>query len=223
MTLNAQHDRLGNQSRVSTWVRKVFSEKEATDVPERAIRMAEEALELAQACGVDAATLHRLVDYVMSRPVGKPAQEIAGTMVTVYALAGALGVDADSEFEVELVRIQQPEVIERCQRRQHEKRVALVAATDEIERYGIRLIHEAWFTVDGGPDLVGTKDQMETVARLEKLKTSDDEKFVYEPSPYTGSDPAAQATVKEFLARTANLYYLEDDDFCDDGKTGALR
>lgn len=35
------------QSRVSTWVRSVFSEKEATDVPERALRTAEEALELA--------------------------------------------------------------------------------------------------------------------------------------------------------------------------------
>ncbi len=156
----------GNQSRVSTWVRKVFSEKETTDVPERALRMAEEALELAQACEVDAATLHRLVDYVMSRPVGKPAQEIAGTMVTVYALAGALGVDADTAFEVELERIQQPEVIERCQMRQHEKRAALE------------------------PKQVQAHDGGGTWFELQKTKTE------------------APAT---------------PDDFCDDGKTGALR
>jgi hypothetical protein len=118
------------QSRVATWVHSVFSEKEATDAHERSLRTAEEALELAQACGVDSATLHRLVDYVMGRPAGEPAQEIAGTMVTLYAMAGALGVDADTAFEVELKRIQQPEVIERCQRRQHEKRAALVATDD---------------------------------------------------------------------------------------------
>lgn len=114
-----------NQFRVSAWVRAVFTEKEATDAPERSLRLAEEAIELAQACGVDAATLHRLVDYVLSRPTGKAAQEIAGCMVTVYAAASALGVDADSELEAELVRIHRPEVIERCRRRQHEKRAAL--------------------------------------------------------------------------------------------------
>jgi hypothetical protein len=116
-----------NQSRVTAWVREVFTEQEANDAQERSLRTAEEALELAQACGVDAATLHRLVDYVFSRPVGKPAQEVAGTTVTLYAMAAALGVDAQAEFETELKRIQQPEVIERCRRRQHEKREATKA------------------------------------------------------------------------------------------------
>jgi hypothetical protein len=121
-----------NQSRVTAWVREVFTNKEAEDVQERALRMAEEALELAQACEVDAATLHRLVDYVFSRPVGKPEKEIAGTMVTVYALAAALGVDAQMMFENELVRIQTPEVIERCRRRQHEKREALAPTLKQL-------------------------------------------------------------------------------------------
>jgi hypothetical protein len=118
-----------NQSRVTAWVREVFTNAETEDVPERALRMAEEALELAQACDVDAATLHRLVDYVFSRPVGAPGAEIAGTMVTVYALAAALGVDAQTVFEAELLRIRQPEVIERCRRRQHEKRAALTPSS----------------------------------------------------------------------------------------------
>jgi hypothetical protein len=105
-----------NQSRIAAWVREVFDEATATNVPERALRLAEEALELAQACGVEAAALHRLVDYVFGRPVGEPAQEIAGTMVTLYSTAHALGVNADAAFEAELVRIQQPEVIERVRR-----------------------------------------------------------------------------------------------------------
>lgn len=120
------------QSRVTAWVRECFTEAEAKDAPERSLRTAEEALELAQAVGVDAETLHRLVDYVFSRPVGKPEQEIAGTMVTLYAMANALGVDADAAFETELARIQTPEVMDRCRRRQHEKREALSPAASAI-------------------------------------------------------------------------------------------
>jgi hypothetical protein len=114
------------QERVHVWVREVFTDKEAIDVAERSLRVAEEALELAQACGIDVETLHRLVDYVMSRPTGKPAQEVAGTMVTLYAIATPLNIDADTEFAIELERISQPEVIDRCRRRQHEKREALI-------------------------------------------------------------------------------------------------
>lgn len=113
-----------DQARVVEWMRTTFTEAENEDAPERTLRLAEEALELAQAVGVDAETCHRLVDYVFNRPAGKPAQEIAGVMVTLYAAASALGVDADAEFEKELERIQTPEVIERCRRRQHEKRAA---------------------------------------------------------------------------------------------------
>ena len=116
-----------NQPRIAAWVRKVFDEATATNAPERALRLVEEALELAQACGVGREALHRLVDYVLDRPVGEPAQEIAGTMVTLYAAAHALDVDADEAFERELSRIQQPEVIDRVRRRQAEKREALIA------------------------------------------------------------------------------------------------
>lgn len=116
-----------NQSRVVSWVRKVFSDEVATNVPERVLRFVEEAVELAQACGTDATTIHRLVDYVFNRPVGEAPQEIAGCMVTLYATAHALGVDAQEELEKEISRIQQPEVIDRVRRRQDEKRAALVA------------------------------------------------------------------------------------------------
>jgi hypothetical protein len=114
-----------DQERVTEWVREVFDDTTASNIPERALRAAEEAIELTQACGVDAETVHRLVDYVFGRPCGEPAREIAGCLVTLYAAASALGVDAGAEFERELTRIWQPEVIERCRRRQSEKREAL--------------------------------------------------------------------------------------------------
>jgi hypothetical protein len=113
------------QIQVADWVVAALGEETARDIPERSLRFAEEAIELTQACGVDVETVHRLVDYVFSRPVGNPAQEIAGSLVTLYSTAAALGIDADAELEKELDRIWRPEVIERCRRRQHEKREVL--------------------------------------------------------------------------------------------------
>lgn len=110
------------QSRVANWVRELFGDEAAKNVPERALRTAEEALELAQACRVPVETIHQLVDYVYSRPVGNAPQEIAGSMVCLYAMGAALEVDVDAEFEKEYARINTPEVIERCIRRQAEKR-----------------------------------------------------------------------------------------------------
>ena len=113
-----------NQDRIAVWAREVLGDESATNVQERALRLIEEAIELGQAVGVDAPTVHRLVDYVFGRPVGEPAQEIAGTMVCLYSAAAALGVDAQAAFEAELHRIQDPTVIARVHNRQAEKRAA---------------------------------------------------------------------------------------------------
>jgi hypothetical protein len=48
--------------------------------------------------------------------------------------ASALGVDADAVLEAELARIQRPEVVERCRRRQDEKRAALVTGDTTAAR-----------------------------------------------------------------------------------------
>ena len=117
---------MNRQSRIGLWVRTTFGEVVATNTKERALRVVEEAVELAQSCEVDAATLHRLVDYVFGRPPGVPEQEIAGCMVTLYAVASTLGVNADDALEAEIARIHRPEIIERCRRRQREKDEAAV-------------------------------------------------------------------------------------------------
>ena len=113
-----------NQDRVASWIQATLGEKSATNGPERVLRLVEEALELAQAVGVEPAALHRLVDYVYERPVGEPEGEIAGCMVTLLGAASALDVVAQTAFENELKRIWQPEVMERVRRRQAEKRAA---------------------------------------------------------------------------------------------------
>lgn len=123
--LAAKFPQNSNQGRVAKWIRESLGEESASNGIERTLRFVEEAVELAQACGVDAGIVRRLVDYVFDRSVGDPPKEIAGCMVSLYGAASALGVDADEEFKKELIRIRQPEVIERCRQRQTEKREAL--------------------------------------------------------------------------------------------------
>lgn len=114
------------QERVGRWVVSTFGEAIASNGKERALRVAEEALELAQALGVTRVQLHRLVDYVFGRPVGLPSQEIAGCMVTLAAVAGAVGADLERVVWHEMVRIETPEVVARCRARQDEKRAELL-------------------------------------------------------------------------------------------------
>ena len=115
------------QGCIGAWVTTAFGERIARDAGERVLRFVEEAVELAQACDTDPAVLHRLVDYVYWRPKGTHVQEVAGSMVTLLAIANALDVDAESAFEVEQARIHQPEIIEKVRARQKEKRESLVA------------------------------------------------------------------------------------------------
>jgi hypothetical protein len=114
-----------NQQRVGNWIRRVFTASELSDIPERALRVLEEATELTQACDISKEQAHKLVDYVYSRPVGFISSECAGVMVTLYALTEVCNIDAEAVFEDEMIRISEPEVIARVQRRQFEKREAL--------------------------------------------------------------------------------------------------
>jgi NTP pyrophosphatase (non-canonical NTP hydrolase) len=114
------------QAAMERWARRVLGES-AWVPDERALRVAEEAIELAQALNVTAEDLHRLVDYVYSRPVGDPGQEVAGIFVTLYAAAACIGVDAEAEFKQEFARIHSPDVEEKIRRRQAEKRRQRVA------------------------------------------------------------------------------------------------
>lgn len=116
------------QDTIARWIRRVIGDAALENPRERALRVVEEAVELGQSLDLDAAIVHRLVDYVYSRPVGEPSQEIAGTLVTVYGAAAALGVDADDALGRELVRIHTPEVEAKVRRRQAEKRAVAVAA-----------------------------------------------------------------------------------------------
>jgi hypothetical protein len=93
------------QQRVQPWMMACFGEMIAGDREERNHRFLEEALELVQATGCTASEAHQLVDYVYGRPVGEPAQEVGGVMVTLAALCLANALDLHQCGETELARI----------------------------------------------------------------------------------------------------------------------
>ncbi len=93
------------QSKVQPWLMACFGALIAGDREERNHRFLEEALELVQSCGCSASEAHQLVDYVYSRPIGHPPQEVGGVVVTLAALCLANDLDMHAAGWVELDRI----------------------------------------------------------------------------------------------------------------------
>jgi hypothetical protein len=92
--------------RVARWVVDRLGEQCLMDRQERALRLLEEALELAQAEGISVSTAERTKDRVYARPPGEPAQEFGGVMVCAYGWAVAAGEDPDVLTEREIARIE---------------------------------------------------------------------------------------------------------------------
>lgn len=93
------------QRQTHAWCVAAFGDHDARSIAQRGLRLAEEAIETAQACGCDAAMLHRLVDHVYAKPVGELDQELGGLGVTLLALAQAAGLSADRAEHRELERV----------------------------------------------------------------------------------------------------------------------
>lgn len=106
------------QRRVGTWVQACFGAKVSQDIQQRGDRLLEETLELLQATGYDTARVPVLTQYVFSRPIGEPRQEMGGVMVTLAAFGNAAGLDMFGAGLEELERVEQPEVMEKCRSKQ---------------------------------------------------------------------------------------------------------
>jgi NTP pyrophosphatase (non-canonical NTP hydrolase) len=90
---------------LASWAELAFGRDEATSVPQRGLRLLEEAIEAFQAAGGDEAIAHKLVEFVFSRPAGSVGQELGGVAVTTLLLAAAAGVSADDEEAREIHRV----------------------------------------------------------------------------------------------------------------------
>jgi NTP pyrophosphatase (non-canonical NTP hydrolase) len=87
------------------WAIRCFGQKHVYDFGVRALRLAEEAAEMAQACDVPKEKMLELIEVVYSRPAGQPDQELGGVAMTATVLAAAMGHDLEAFFDVELRRV----------------------------------------------------------------------------------------------------------------------
>ncbi len=101
--LNAPVDDL--QSRVRHWVVTRIG-LDAMHPQERALRLLEEAIELAQAVGVDHEMVTRQAAHVFNRPSGCPEQEAGGVAVCLLAVCAALGKPMVEIARAEVERIE---------------------------------------------------------------------------------------------------------------------
>jgi len=87
------------------WILNTFGAEEATHVPQRGLRLVEEALEAGQAAGVTKSDALKVLDYVYSRPVGDLSQELGGVEVSMLGLAAAAGINAELAAQREVTRV----------------------------------------------------------------------------------------------------------------------
>lgn len=92
------------QIRCMKWILAWLNTNLVWNKQERNQRFLEEALELVQSLDMDAATAHKLVDYVFSRPPGEPKQELGGVMNTLAILAETNSMSMWQSAEDELAR-----------------------------------------------------------------------------------------------------------------------
>ncbi len=109
------------QAGVADWMGQCFLPSLYSNMTERGDRLLEEVLELLQAHGYDRARVPTLVDYVFGRPVGEPAQEVGGVMVTLAGYCWVAGLDMHAAGDAELARISQPEVVAKIRAKQEAK------------------------------------------------------------------------------------------------------
>lgn len=103
-SIGSAHETKADPSAVLQWAVDSFGPT-ALNRDERAARVTEEAIEVAQVEGVPLEVIQRITERVYSRPVGELGQEIGGLMVCLYALAANCGVDFDAEFRREFARV----------------------------------------------------------------------------------------------------------------------
>jgi NTP pyrophosphatase (non-canonical NTP hydrolase) len=101
----AQRRRDERQQVVYHWGVAAFGVAHMESLPQRGIRLLEEAIEAYQATGATAETAHKLVDYIFARPPGKLEQELGGVAITLLALATTAGLSAEETEVKELKRV----------------------------------------------------------------------------------------------------------------------
>lgn len=91
-------------SEVLEWATEMFGPI-ARDRRERACRFLEEAIELAQAEGLNIETVDKIIWRVYSRPPGQSPKEVGQARMTLNCLAWNMGLEAGAEEKKEWDRV----------------------------------------------------------------------------------------------------------------------
>ena len=118
------------QRRVGKWMNEAFSNAICNNRIERAMRFFEESTELCQSLGMTQEQAQKLIDYVFSRAIGDPHQEVGGVMVTLAALGNTINHSISHCGETELTRINQPEILAKIRAKQVTKAVMGITPED---------------------------------------------------------------------------------------------
>lgn len=111
------------QRSVLAWAKAAFAtdgKLDEVEPPIRCLRFIEEALELAQAYGLEKSLILRQIDEVYSRPLGQVPQEVGGVGVTLMAFCESINLNVEGAILREIDRINSKPV-EHFQARQKEK------------------------------------------------------------------------------------------------------
>ncbi|WP_349782365.1 hypothetical protein [Xanthomonas arboricola] len=223
------------QAGVSKWMGECFLPSLYSNMTERGDRLLEEVLELLQSKGYDQTRVATLVDYVYGRPVGEPAQEVGGVMVTLAGYCCVAGLDMHVEGARELERITQPEVMAKIRRKQEAKNAlhfdtplpggapATVPVDGELQVIEslLGLAYAAWNLADNAQDLedchgVDNHDFTALSTALDELDALPDD----QPGYVMESAAKARWALRQLLAthpqpaaakdERDGLYYIQD-------------
>lgn len=92
------------QADLFKWVRRTFGDQAALPF-DRALRVVEEAIELAQAEGVPREQAIAIVEHVFKKPKGKPIQEAGGLGLCLLGYCASKNFSADSAERLEYDRV----------------------------------------------------------------------------------------------------------------------
>lgn len=94
------------QDEIRNFVHRVWGEKAMVNLPERAARVIEEAVELGQAHDISKEVMLAIVDRVYSRPKGDPSDEAGDVMFTLLAYTETAHVNIESVLALRLERVE---------------------------------------------------------------------------------------------------------------------
>ena len=107
------------------WFNLCLPGVEYANLKERAFRFLEESLELVQSLGVTEEEINKLIKYTYSRPLGSPAQEVGGVMLTLAVLCTIADLDLESCAVNELLKVSNPSVMQKIREKQASKRLIM--------------------------------------------------------------------------------------------------